>query len=58
MNNFLTGLLFGAGFGAWIYAMMMRRTGNQAQQSLIVGGLAALAGFFVIFSLLSIVFAE
>jgi hypothetical protein len=55
MSNTLTGLLFGIGFGGWIYAMMMRQTGGQAQQSIIVAGAAGAVGFFVIFTLLSVV---
>jgi hypothetical protein len=56
MSNALTGLLFGAGFGAWIYAMMMRQNGGQTKPSLIIGGLAGAVGFFIIFTLLGVVF--
>jgi hypothetical protein len=56
MNNFLTGLMFGAGFGAWIYAMMMRQTGGQVKPSLTVGAIAGVIGLFVIYTLLRSVF--
>lgn len=56
MSNQLTALMFGAGFGCWIYAMMMRRTGSNTKNSLIVAGLAALTGWFVIYTTLDLVF--
>lgn len=56
MSNQLTALMFGAGFGCWIYAMMMRRTGSNTKTSLIVAGLAALTGWFVIYTTLDLVF--
>jgi len=58
MNNLLTGLLFGAGFGTWVYAMMMRQTGSQTKPSVTVGALAGLVGFFVVYTLLGTVFPE
>jgi hypothetical protein len=56
MSNAVTGLLFGVGFGGWIYTMMMRRNGGQVQPSAIVAMAAGVTGFFVVFSLLGIVF--
>lgn len=56
MSNALTGLIFGIGFSGWIYAMMMRQNGGQIQQSVTIAAVAGVAGFFVIFSLLSVVF--
>jgi hypothetical protein len=58
MGNGLTGLLFGIGFGGWAYFMMMRQTGGNTVNSLIVAFLAGLVGFFVIFTLLGVVFTE
>jgi len=57
MSNALTGLLFGIGLGGWVYAMMMRQTGGQAQTSLIIAGCSGLVGFFVIFTLLGVIFS-
>ena len=58
MTNMWTGFLFGAGFGAWIYAQMMRRTGSNTKNSLIVAAAAGLVGWLVITSLLGIVFKD
>lgn len=58
MSNALTGLLFGLGFGAWMYSVMMRQTGSQMQASLIVAALAGVIGFFVVFSLLGLLFGQ
>ena len=56
MSNTLTGLLFGLGLGGWVYTMMMRQTGGQIQTSLSVAIGAALVGFFVVFTLLGVIF--
>jgi len=37
--------------------MMMRQTGGQAQTSLIIAGCSGLVGFFVIFTLLGVIFS-
>lgn len=54
MTDGVTSLIFGAGFGTWIYAMMMKNTSSQ-QNSLIAGAVAGVAGFIVIFTLLKFV---
>jgi hypothetical protein len=56
MSNALTGLLFGIGFGGWLFAMMMRRSGGLVQSSAIIAALGGLVGFFVVFSLLGVLF--
>lgn len=53
-SNFVIGLLLGAGFGAWVYAKMMRSTGNNVQNSLIVAGCAGVGAMVLIMTLLSI----
>jgi hypothetical protein len=58
MSPLFTGILFGFGFGGFVYYKMMRQTGGNAKSSLIIGVLAALVGFFVIFSLFGILFSE
>jgi hypothetical protein len=41
-SNLTIGFFMGAGFGAWLYAKLMRSTGGNTQNSLIV---AVTAGF-------------
>jgi hypothetical protein len=55
MTDGVTALIFGAGFGAWIYTMMMRSTSN-AKSSIVAAIVAAFGGFIVIFTLLKFVF--
>ena len=43
MSNLTIGFLVGAGFGAWVYSKVMRSTGNNTKNALIV---AAIAGVF------------
>ena len=57
MGNGLTGILFGAGFGTWVYALMMRQTGGNVRTSVTVACIAGFAGFFVIFTLLATFFS-
>ena len=56
MSNALTGLLFGIGLGGWAYTVMMHRNGGQVQPSLFVAGAAGLAGFFVVYTTLGLIF--
>jgi len=58
MTPKVTGILFGFGFAGWVYYQMMRRSGGNTKNSMIVAALAGLAGAFVIASLLSMVFPE
>ena len=55
MSNQLTGLLFGIGFGGWIYYQMMKRT-NNTQASVITAIFCGAVAFFVVFTLLDMVF--
>jgi hypothetical protein len=55
MTDGVTALIFGAGFGVWIYAMMMRSTSNP-KNSLVAAVVAAFGGFIVIFTLMKFVF--
>jgi hypothetical protein len=57
MGNGVTGLLFGLGFGVWVYALMMRQTGGLARPSIITATIAGITGFFVIFTLLASFFS-
>lgn len=57
MNNTLVGLMFGIGVGGWVYYQMMRRTGGNTKNSLIAAIAAGAAGFFVLYTLFTMVFA-
>lgn len=47
LPNIVVGLMLGAGVAAWVYSKMMRQTGGNAKNSLIVafvaGGFACVA---------------
>jgi hypothetical protein len=58
MNNTLVAIFFGIGFGGWIYYQLMRRTGGNTKSALISAVLAGLVGFFVIYTLFTMVFPE
>ncbi len=52
-SNFVIGLLLGAGCAAWVYAKMMKSTGSNVKNSLIVAGSAGVAALAVIMTLLA-----
>jgi hypothetical protein len=54
-GNTTIALLFSLGFAAWVYAKTMRSTGSNTKTSLIVAGAAALVGFLLLISLLSLI---
>lgn len=47
--------MFAAGIGGWAYAKTYRRTGGNAQKSLIAAAIAGVFGFIVILSILSFI---
>lgn len=51
----LIGLLAAASAMAWVYTKVMRRTGNNTQQSLITAGIAGFATFIVFVTLVATV---
>lgn len=55
MTNAFIALMLAVGAGGWTYAKMMRRTGNNTQNSLVMAGIAAVAGFLVMLYILSLV---
>ena len=55
-SNITVALIFGLGFGAWVYGKTQRRTGNNTQTSLLVAGLCAFFGSVVVFTLLGLIF--
>ena len=54
MTDGFTALIFGVGAGGWVYAQAMRSTKHQTT-SLITAGVAGVAGFIVIFTLMKYV---
>lgn len=40
MSNVLIGFLLGAGFAAWVYSKVIRSTGGNTQNALVVAGTA------------------
>ena len=55
-SNLTLGLLLGAGCAAWVYSKMMRSTGNNTQNSLIVAASAGVGAMVLIMILLGIFF--
>lgn len=55
MTDGFTALVFAAGFGGWIYSLMMKNTMRQ-QPSLIAALVSGIAGYVVIFTLMKYVF--
>ncbi len=45
-------LMFGAGFGTWVYTKVYRSTGGSTQNSLVVAGVATAFGFVAMLLLL------
>lgn len=56
MSNLLIGFLFGLGFAAWVYAKMMKSTGSNTKNSLIVAAIAGLASMLVLVAILGSLF--
>lgn len=47
-SNLTIGFLFGAGFSAWVYSKIIRSTGGNTQNALIVAGSAGLGAMVLI----------
>ncbi len=47
MSSRLVGFLLGAGVAAWVYSKIMRSTGGNSRNSLIVAGVAGLLAMIV-----------
>jgi len=54
MTDGFTALVFAVGFGGWVYAYFMKST-MQQRPSLTAAGVAGVAGFVVIFTLMKYV---
>ncbi|HSX24132.1 MAG TPA: hypothetical protein VLE74_03470 [Candidatus Saccharimonadales bacterium] len=55
-SNFLVGFLLGAGVAAWVYGKMMRSTGNNTKNSLIVAAVAGIAALVLVMTVLGVAF--
>jgi len=55
MTDGFTAVIFAIGFGGWVYSLMMKNTMRQ-EPSLMAAGVAGVAGFIVIFTLMKFVF--
>lgn len=55
MSILLVAILFAAGGGVWVYSTMMRRTGSNTKNSVIVAGVAAVFAFAFMLILLKMV---
>jgi len=55
-SNLTIGLLVGAGFGAWIYSKVIRSTGGNAKNAIVVAAIAGVFAVVVITLLMGIVF--
>jgi predicted Na+-dependent transporter len=51
MSNIVIGLFFAVGLGGFVYSKMMHQTGGNTKNSVIVTLIAAVIGFFVIYTL-------
>ena len=54
MTDGFTALIFAVGLGGWVYSYFMKNTMRQ-QPSLMAAGVAGVAGFIVIFTLMKYV---
>lgn len=53
MPPIVVGLMLGAGAAAWVYSKVMRSTGGNIQNSLVVAGIAGVAAMILIMALLN-----
>ena len=56
-SNLLIGFILGLGVAGWVYAKIMRSSGNNTQSALITAGIAGLAVTFVMVALLQLFFS-
>lgn len=54
MSNLTIGFLVGAGFGAWIYSKMMRSSGSNIKNSLVVATVAGVFSMVLVSTLLGV----
>lgn len=54
MSNITIGFLLGIGLAAWVYSKLMRSTGGNTKNSLIVAGAAGLGAMVLLVTLLGL----
>lgn len=55
MPSALVAFLFAGGFATWVYAKIMRNTGGNTQNSLVVAGIAGVFAFIAMLLILNFV---
>lgn len=55
MSSWLIALFFSVGASTWLYTKLMRRSGNNTKQSVIVTIIAGAVIFLVSFSIISLI---
>ena len=55
MSKFLIAFIFAVGVGGWVYAQIQRRTGGNAQTSIMMASIAALIAFLFIILVFSFI---
>jgi hypothetical protein len=53
-SNLTIGFLLGVGFAGWVYSKLMRSTGGNTKNSLIVAACAGVAAMVVVITLMGI----
>jgi hypothetical protein len=53
-SNLTIGFLFGVGFAGWVYSKLMRSTGGNTKNSLIVAACAGVAAMVMVITLMGI----
>jgi hypothetical protein len=56
MGPGIISLFFSIGASTWLYAKLQRSSGNNTKQSAIATAIAGLVMFFVLFSILTLIF--
>ncbi len=56
LSNLMIGFLVGAGFGAWIYSKVIRSTGGNTKNAIVVAGIAGFLALAVVTILMGIIF--
>jgi len=56
MGPGLISFFFSVGATTWLYTKLQRNSGNNTKQSVIAASIAGVVMFFVVFSILSLIF--
>ncbi len=53
--NFMVAIFAGLGIGAWVYSKVMRSTGNNTQNALIVAGMTGGLAFIIMLMIMNMI---